>query len=388
MAPIFAFASLQTWLGTGLGLCASAYACLSLWAWFCSERGAKHRRDEVNDQASPPISVLKPLHGDEPDLYDNLRSFCMQDHPHYELLCGVRAADDPAIAVVRRLQREFPALAITLVVDPRVHGANLKVSNLINLWQHASHERIVLADSDIRVPRDYLARVTQPLGDANVGIVTCLYHGIASRRPVSRLGALFIDDWFAPSVRLAHAFGSTRFAFGSTIALRRDTLEAIGGFDALRDTLADDFWLGEFTRRQGLRTVLSDLVVGTTVGETDLPRLWRHELRWLRTIRAISPGGFFFSFVCFTWPMLVLSLLISPTGPCLLVASCGAIARILRFALGWRRTHRSSPLRDIWLTPFRDALLLVEWIGALLRWRVQWRGQILHARDHAPSRYP
>lgn len=387
MSPIFAFASLPTWLGTGLGLCAAAYAWLSVWAWFRSGRDAKHRRDEVNDQASPPVSVLKPLHGDEPGLYDNLRSFCAQDHADYELLCGVRADDDPAIAVVRRLQREFPALAITLVVDPRVHGANPKVSNLINLWPHARHDQVVLADSDIRVPRDYLSRVTAPLRDAGVGVVTCLYHGVASRRLVSRLGALFIDDWFAPSVRLAHAFGSTRFAFGATIALRRDTLQAVGGFDALRDTLADDFWLGEFTRRQGLRTVLSDLVVGTTIGEEEISDLWRHELRWLRTIRAISPGGFFFSFICFTWPMLLLSLLLAPGWPCVLLASCGAAARILRYALH-RRTHRPSPLRDIWLTPFRDTLLLVEWFGALVRWRVHWRGQNLHAREHAPSRYP
>jgi ceramide glucosyltransferase len=259
------------------------------------------------------VSVLKPLHGAEPRLYENLRSFCQQQHTHHELLFGVRDPDDPAIAVVQQLQREFPSLPMTLVIDQRVHGENLKVSNLINLLAHARYDWLVLADSDIQVSPDYLTRVTAPLASPEVGIVTCLYHGLAQRSWSSRLGRLFIDDWFAPSVRLAHAFGSTRFAFGSTIALRRDTLTAIGGFEALRHTLADDFWLGEFSRRLGLRTELSPVVVGTEVSETDLLSLWTHELRWLRTIRAISPAGFAMSFICFTWPMLTLALWLSPT---------------------------------------------------------------------------
>lgn len=385
MPPITIVTPWLSWLGIGLALSAAAYACLSLWAWFkCA--GSKHPREHVNDRASRPISVLKPLHGSDPRLYEDLRSFCQQRHPSYELLFGVRTADDPAIAVVQRLQCEFPRLPITLVIDSRVHGANLKVSNLINLVAHASHDWLVIADSDITVPEDYLSRVTAPLHDESVGIVTCLYHGVTTASLASRMGGLFIDDWFAPSVRLAHAFGSTRFAFGSTIALRTTTLQAIGGFGTLRDTLADDFWLGELSRRQGLRTVLSDLVVGTTVSETTLSSLWSHELRWLRTIRAISPAGFAMSFICFTWPVLALALLLSPTWPCVVTAICGGIARILRYVLAWRSTARSSPDRDIWLTPFRDTLLLVEWAGALVRWRVQWRGQILHARNHAPSR--
>ncbi|MGH8159926.1 MAG: bacteriohopanetetrol glucosamine biosynthesis glycosyltransferase HpnI [Rhodanobacter sp.] len=388
MPPYFAITTLLSWLGIGLALAATAYACLSLWAGFAGHRPRKHPETIVNDQASHAVSVLKPLHGAESGLYENLRSFCLQRHAHYELLFGVRDADDPAIVVVQALQREFPRLPMTLVIDPQVHGANLKVSNLINLLAHARHDWLVLADSDIRVPEDYLSRVTAPLADAGVGIVTCLYHGLAQRTLSSRLGRLFIDDWFAPSVRLAHAFGSTRFAFGSTIALRRSTLQAVGGFDALRDTLADDYWLGELSRRQGLRTELSELVVGTEVSEANLSNLWAHELRWLRTIRAISPVGFTFSFVCFTWPMLLLALLLAPTLPCLMVSIVGGAARLFRYVASWQSTARSSRWHDIWLSPVRDMLLLVEWMGALVRWRVEWRGQVLHARDHAPTRYP
>ena len=376
---------LLLWIGTGLNLAAAAYACVSLWAWF---RCRRVQTGQPADRAIHPVSVFKPLHGAEPRLYENLRSFCLQDHASYQLLFGVREADDAAIAVVERLIAEFPALPIRLVVDPRVHGANLKVSNLINLVPHAEHDWLVLADSDISVTPEYLASVTAPLNDPGVGIVTCLYHGVALDGWIARLGRLFIDDWFAPSVRLAHAFGSTRFAFGSTIALRRGTLDAIGGLAALKDALADDFWLGERSRQQGLRTVLSDVVVGTQVNESRFSQLWSHELRWLRTIRAISPAGFSFTFVCCTWPLLVLALLLSPTVPCLIVATLGAAARLWRYAVSWPSTARSYRWQDLWLTPVRDAVLLVEWAAALVHWRVTWRGQVLHARDHAPSRYP
>lgn len=388
MPPFYSATSLLPWIGPALALSASAYAWLSLWAWFQRPRAGKLVHAGVNAETSAPVSVLKPLHGAEPGLLENLRGFCTQDHAHYEIVFGVRDPDDAAIAVVRRLQRDYPGLPITLVIDPQVHGANLKVSNLINLLAHARHERLVLADSDIRVAPDYLARVTAPLDDPRTGIVTCLYHGLGGDAPVQRLGSLFIDDWFAPSVRLAYAFGSTRFAFGATIAFRRDALDAIGGFDALKDTLADDFWLGERTRQLGMNTVLSDVMVGTDITETDLPGLWSHELRWLRTIRSISPAGFAMSFVCFTWPMLALALWLSPTTPCVALACAGALARVARYGVAWPGTARRSRWRDVWLTPFRDALLLLEWAGALIHWRVHWHGQVLHARDHAPSRYP
>ncbi len=141
---------LLLWIGTGLNMAAAGYACVSLWAWFrCRHAQARQR----TDRAIHPVSVFKPLHGAEPRLYENLRSFCLQDHTNYQLLFGVREADDPAIAVVERLIAEFPALSIRLVVDPRIHGANLKVSNLINLVPHAEHDWLVLADSDISVAR-------------------------------------------------------------------------------------------------------------------------------------------------------------------------------------------------------------------------------------------
>lgn len=369
------------WLGTALLVAATGYACVALSALLGGIRapvfaGADRPRS---------VSVFKPLHGAEAYLYENLRSFCLQAHPDYQLIFGVREPTDPAIAVVGRLRAEFPRLPIELAVDPSVHGANFKVSNLINMMPYARHDWLVLADSDISVPTDYLTRVTAPLADAGVGIVTCLYRGVARQGFWSQLGRQFIDDWFAPSVRLAHRFGSTRFAFGSTIALRRDALQAVGGFEALRDTLADDFWLGELTRRRGLRTVLSDVVVGTEVGETRLSALWSHELRWLRTIRGIAPLGFAMTFVCFTSPLLLLGLALAPDAWHLALAALGAGAR---FWLNYSQ-RRTDPVAPPWYEtlaiPLRDGLLLMEWAVALTSWRVRWRGQVLHARGDGPT---
>jgi ceramide glucosyltransferase len=267
-----------------------------------------------------------------------------------------------------------------LAVDPRIHGANFKVSNLMNMLPHAQHDWLVLADADISVPADYLTRVTAPLADADVGIVTCLYHGVPGPSFWSRLGRLFIDDWFAPSVRLSHAFGSTRFAFGSTIALRRDALQTIGGFEALRDTLADDFWLGELTRRAGLRTVLSEVVVGTDVGESQLKELWSHELRWLRTIRSLAPAGFAMTFVCFTSPLLLLGLCLAPGPITAGLALLGGGARVLLHFLQRRTSDRAFAWHEVLLIPLRDTLLLMEWAAALAGWQVRWRGQVMHAR--------
>lgn len=386
MSTHYFVSTLAFWLGTVLVVAAAGYAVAALIAALKNAHDSALLSSSTVSGAVQPVSVLKPLHGAEPKLYENLRSFCLQAHPDYQLIFGVREAQDPAIAIVNRLCKEFPQLNIELVVDPHVYGANFKVSNLSNIFARARHDWLVLADSDISVPVDYLSRVTAPLADPEVGIVTCLYYGVPQGDSWSRLGCLFIDDWFAPSVRLSHAFGSTRFAFGSTIALRREALQAIGGFEVLRDTLADDFWLGELTRQAGLRTVLSDLVVGTEVSETSVVQLWAHELRWLRTVRAIAPGGFVMSFVCFTWPVVLLGLAMAPTllNAALATLACGA--RVARFLFGRRFCRPSMPWYEVLLTPIRDFLLLAEWAVALTSWRVEWRGQVLHARKDEPAR--
>lgn len=372
-------------IGTVLTAVSALYACLAAWA-------AARQRGAVRDVARPlpgpisPVSVLKPLCGDEPGLYENLRSFCAQSHPHFQLLFGLRDGSDPAGAVVRRLQAEFPQADIGLVVDARVHGANQKVSTLINLLPHARHNWLVLADSDIRAEPDHLERVTAPLADPEVGIVTCLYRGAPRLGGWARLGAQFIDEWFVPAVGVAHRFGSTRFAFGSTIAVRRDTLAAAGGFEALADLVADDFWLGEIIRRRGLRTVLSEVVVVTDVTDGTLSELWAHELRWMRTIRSVAPAGFALLFVTFTIPMLAAGLALARTLLCAALAATGVVARLLLHLSSARRRPEGVSAGGILRIPGRDLLLLVEWAAAYGGSRVRWRDQILHLGAESRAR--
>lgn len=373
----------------GFVICIAAVAAVYAWAALLATLRRLPAPRAIGTDAEPPgVTLLKPLCGAHPGLYEDLRSFCLQAYPRFQLVFGVRDPKDAAIAIVQRLRAEFPDLAITLVVDPRSKGRNPKVSNLINMLPFAQHERLVLSDSDVSVPPDYLRRVTAPLAAPDTGIVTCLYRGVAPCGFWAGLGRLFIDDWFIPSVRLAYAFNWVGFAFGATIAIRRDVLRDIGGFEALRDTLADDYWLGELTRQRGLRTVISDLVVGTQITETDLRSLWAHELRWLRTIRAVAPAGFSMLWVCFTSPVVLLGLMLAPGKATAVLAALGLGARLL---LHFAQT-RGLPRRPWWtalsVLP-RDLLSLLEWAAALAGRRVSWRGHILEAnRDGDILREP
>ncbi|WP_295686180.1 bacteriohopanetetrol glucosamine biosynthesis glycosyltransferase HpnI [uncultured Nevskia sp.] len=377
-------------LGHALLIATCGYALLSLLAcrWW-------QRRVQRQPGATQAVSVLKPLYGHEPGLYDNLRSFCLQDHPHYQLVFGLHSANDAALATVERLRAEFPQQDIAVVIDARVHGLNLKVSNLINLLPQARHDWLLLADSDIHAPPDLLRRITAPLADPTVGVVSCLYRGAALGGLWARLGAQFIDDWFAPSVTLARRFGYTDYSFGASIALRRDTLNTIGGFEALSQHVADDYWLGELTRRQGLRTVLSECSVQTDVIETRLADLAARELRWLRSIRSIAPLGYLFMFISFATPMAVAGWLMA--GGTLLASLLASAALGLRLVLHSGQSkapeRTSKPLdslKNFSLVPVRDCLSLLLWTIALAGRVVRWRGRQMKIarRIRRPARTP
>ena len=321
--------------------------------------------------AAPAVTVLKPLCGVESATYDCLRSFCEQRHPQYQIVFGVQDALDPAQAVVRRLQHEYPGLAIDLVVDARQHGANRKVGNLINMLALARHDHLVIADSDIRVAPDYLEQVVAPLGDPAVGIVTCAYRGVPEPGLPSLLGALFINDWFLPSVRVAAATGSRQFAFGATIALRRDALRAIGGFEAIADHLADDYQLGELTRAIGLATVLSEVVVETVVNERSFGELVRHDLRWLRTIRAVRPVGYALSGITFGVPVAAVGVVLAGGAPVALATLGVALGARFMLHLAAREACESW---TSWLAlPLSDVLSFALWCWGFAARSVRWR---------------
>lgn len=319
----------------------------------------------------PPATVLKPLCGAEPGLYEQLRSFCQQSCAELQIVCGVRDADDPALEVVRRLQGEFPGLDLEIAANSTQHGTSGKVSNLINMLPLARYHHLVIADSDVRVGPDYLHRVIAPLLDQRVGIVTCLYRGCPRPGLWSLLGALFINEWFMPSVRVAACFGMRSFASGATIALRRETLSRIGGFAAIVNQLADDYRLGEITRRAGLRTVLCDVEVETSVEEATLCDLAHHELRWLRTIRTVQPLGYALCGVTFGVPVAILG--------CLLASGSGVSIVMLVITVAARFVIDSAPRKawplfaQLWLVALNDLLAFSLWWWGFATRRVQWR---------------
>jgi ceramide glucosyltransferase len=342
----------------------------------------------------PSVTVLKPLHGAEPELYPCLRSFCDQEYrgdageAPVQVIFGVADRDDPAVEVVERLQRELPHRDLVLVVDSTRRGASAKVSNLINMMRAARHDCLVLADSDVLVPPGYLIRQVVPLLDPGVGIVTCAYRGLPRPGLWSLLGALFITDWFLPSVQVAALTGSRAFAFGASIALRRATLEAIGGFAAIADQLADDYRLGELTRRRGLATVLSEVVVDTWVDERSLAELVRHELRWLRTIRIVRPGGYSLSFITFCVPLALLSTLLA--GGLRAALLLLGITFVARAAIHLLARRPGAPLSHLLAAPLADLLGFSLWAWGFVTRRVHWRDARFHvARDgsliHAPG---
>lgn len=330
------------------------------------------RESSVRGPLLPPVTLLKPLHGAEASLYQALRSFCDQDYPVFQVVFGVRDAHDPALDVVRQLQKEFPALVISVVVDTQVHGSNRKVSNLINMMRAAEHEYLILADSDIHVGRDYLATLVSPLLDDKVGIVTCAYRGRPQRNFWSGIGAQHIDDWYMPSIMLAHLFGGSTFAFGATIGLRKQVLESIGGFAAIANHLADDYMLSSLTKKIGLKTVLSRHVVETTVDEPNLAALVRHELRWMRTIRAMQPLGYAFLFISFTLPLAVCGAWISDGADLAMILLYGAIvARVMLHFV--QRLRAKRPLFSaLWLLPVADLMTALMWVSGFAGREVDW----------------
>ncbi|MGA2779338.1 MAG: bacteriohopanetetrol glucosamine biosynthesis glycosyltransferase HpnI [Steroidobacteraceae bacterium] len=325
-----------------------------------------------------PVTVLQPLCGLEPRLYENLRSLCRQVHPQFQIVYGVREANDPALAVVARLAAEFPSLKIDVVVDPLLHGANLKISNMINMIARARYDVLVMVDSDVWVDSDYLTHVTAPLQHADVGLVTCLYRDVPTMRVWSRLGAMYVNEWYMPSVMLAHLFGFRGYASGQTLCIRRETLEAIGGLGAIVNYVADDYRLGQLVRALGQRIVLYPYRVNAEHDEPDAGSLIRHELRWMRTIHVLQPAGFRMLFITFTLPLAAIGLVMvsaSPPIPSIAWALFWITAAARLFLHAW---HRLGSIRgllaDWWLVPVRDLLLCCVWCSCFFASRLSWRG--------------
>lgn len=369
----------------------SIYYLICLWSasTFIRTRetgeGARPTRD------LPPISILKPLKGTDPEIYESFRSHCLQEHSEYEIIFGVNDADDPAIESVRELQQEFPDRRIQLVVSEKILGANVKVSNLAQMLAEARYELLIINDSDIRVEPDYLRRVTAPLADARVGMVTCLYRGVAGATLGSRLEALGISTDFCPSVLVARQLeGGIRFGLGSTLAFRRAELERIGGFTSFVDYLADDYELGRRIAGLGLSVKLSDVVVETYLPSYRPGEFFAHQLRWARGVRDARAGGYLG--LVFTFGLLWALLALLASGGAFWACITLAIVLLLRFAValvvGRGVLKDRQVVKDAWLIPLRDLLAVVVWVASLGGHTVTWRGDRFGLKDGKLSRIP
>jgi ceramide glucosyltransferase len=365
------------WIEAALFVLA-ALGCVYLAAALVLVGRIARQRPATAPDALPAITVLKPLAGAEPRLFECLASLCAQDYPApVQIVLGIQDPADPAIAVAQRLAATFPVQAIELVVDPRRHGANRKVSNLINMAAHIRHGVVVLADSDIAVGPNYLAATVAALARPGAGAVTWLYHGLPGRSVWSALAALGIDSHFLPSVVTGLALRLAHPCLGSTVALRRTTLAEIGGFRAVADSLADDYALGAAVRRTGGTIAVAPGLVGHACEETSLGALVRHELRWARTIRAVDPLGHAGAVVTHPFPLALIGAL----GGSVVCLALAVLALVLRLALAAAvaRAAKTGFVR-LWLVPLRDLLSFAVFVWSFLGSAVSWRGEDLRVR--------
>lgn len=324
------------------------------------------------ERFTPAVTIFKPLHGGEPHLYENLRSFCEQDYPSYQVIFGAADPNDPALQTARRLQQEFRGCDIAIASGGRAIARNPKVGNLIAMRERAHHGIFVIADSDMRVGPDYLHAIVSPFADEEVGAVTCLYGGTPGTSVASQLGSMHVNDEFSPSVLVATALEPLTYCFGATMAVRRDVLDAAGGFEALAQHIGDDYALGKLVTASGRKVELSRYVVHTSIADDTLQKLWLHELRWARTIRAQRTAGFAGSVITYVLPFALLYAAIARTPISFGILGGAAIVRLaLHFEA--RKTFAPHVAATPWLIPLRDFLSVGVWFAAFLGKRVRWR---------------
>lgn len=340
-------------------------------------------RSPLPPTSRPAVTILKPICGFEPRLEEAIASFCTQAYAPFQLVIGAQDPADPALAIAHRVKARFPEVDIEIVVNPARHGVNRKIGNLINMLPFAAHDVLVVADSDLHVAPDYLDRVVAALQKPGTGLVTTLASGEPAVPGIAaRLGALHMSHIFLPSALIGEAIGR-QDCLGGTMALRRDTLARIGGLQALVGHLADDNVLGRLVRRLGLAVRIAETLPAVTVQERSLRALWQHELRWARTIRALTPNIFAITVLQYPLAWSLLWLMLSQSRTALLCFCCAwtiraAVTLGIDDALGALRplpTRRAA----IWLFPMRDLLSVAEVVASYFDNAVVWRGEAMQA---------
>ncbi len=363
--------------------------CLSAFWFYCYAIYAAiavfNRPQPIEQDFHPPVTILKPICGLDGEAYENFASFCQQDYPDYQIIFAVRDAEDPAIEIVQKIIYYFPDLDIQLVVSDTCDGlhqgtigTNLKVNNLATAVAFAKHEILIIADSDIRVGRDYLGQVIQPLKDSNVGVVTCLYRSLAQGW-VTTLEAIGIATEFHAGVLVSKQLEGIKFALGSTIVIRKKVLEVIGGFPAIADYLADDFQLGYLSAKAGYKVVLSNYVVEHILATSTLADSIQRQIRWARGTRVSRPWGYLG--LIFTYGTVTSLFLFIATGGSWLgwigLGLTWSARLVMAWVIGVWSLKDSSAKKFLWLVPLRDLMSFVLWCYSFVGNVIKWRGRAL-----------
>ncbi len=370
------FIALQVLLLTPI-LTGSIYAVLSTAAvlFFCRRR--PRRVVPPAGTPLPPVSILKPVYGLEKHLCENLRSACVQDYPEYQVVLSVQRLDDPALPLLREIEREFGPARVTVAVSESEPVVNGKIQNLVGAHAAARHGVLVISDTDIVLRSDYLRTIVAPLADPDVGYVCTLYRATRAERWFERLELLTLNADFVVNVIFASVTGASGFCLGASTAVRRSTLEEIGGFPALADYLVEDFEMGRRIRARGRKGVLLPYVVDTVVDLRSAAAWWRHHVYWDQNTRAARPGGFFASVLIRSLPCALLFAALrrfDPFGALVLGATLAIRLGGAGLVLGPRGLRDREGLRSLWLLPLRDLAGLASWVLALSKHTFEWRG--------------
>ncbi len=337
--------------------------------WLLASFACFRRRARPCADFTPPVSILKPIRGRDDGFFEAIRSHASQNYPEFEILFGVRDPADPALVDIERLTTEFPGVPIRVITEAP-QTANGKVGMLIALAAAARYSTLLVNDSDIVAPPDYLRIVIAPLADPAVGIVTCLYRARGGSFP-ARFEALGIATSFAPSVLVARLLGVVNFALGSTMVFRAEQLREIGGFEAIADYLADDYQLGARIAATGKRVSIADCPVETNLGAGSWSAVWKHQVRWSRTVRVSQGAGYAASVITHAtlWSIVALA---AGAWPAALACFAARMAGAISGARAVEQRHTA------WhLVPFRDLFETAVWAAGLFGSTVEWRGETL-----------
>jgi len=361
---------------TSLLVLAAAPLAYYVVAIFAALRFFLRARARRLPEFSPPVSLLKPVHGVDFDSHANYASFCTQVYLEYEILFCVNDMQDPAVPLLQQVIKDFPERSIRILSGAPKIGSNQKVNNLILLAREAKHEIIVQSDGDVRVSPDYLKNVVAEFRDKSVGVVSCFYRGVAEKNFWAELEAVGAASDFFAGALVANLPGNVTFALGASVATTKTWLAKIGGYEALADLLADDYEIGNRIHKEGGKVLLSREAVWTMYPAQTLKSFWQHQVRWARTVRVVRPASFVGLVVTHGLPWSALAAAVAPSAQ--VGAAFLAAYLVLRLLMAWVvgvwGVNDGVLRRKLWLVPVRDAIHFAVWLAGFSSNRVMWGG--------------